>query len=152
MSHTQRDELYQQLILEHNRKPKNFKKLEPHSHYAEGFNPLCGDHYHIYMNVNEDGTIQELTFDGEGCAISKASSSMMTAFFIGKTATDVKPLIEEFQKLITGKLDPSTEEHHLGKLTIFSGVQKYPSRIKCAVLSWHAVKAALDNEKTISTE
>ncbi len=152
MSQSQRDELYQQVILEHNRKPKNFHKLNPYTNYAEGFNPLCGDHFHVYLNINDDGMIEEISFEGEGCAISKSSSSMMTTFLTGKHIDEVKPLLEEFQQLITGKLNPEIDEHHLGKLAIFSGVQKYPSRVKCAILSWHAIKGALDNQQLINTE
>ena len=144
-------ELYQQVILEHNKKPKNFRKIEPCSHHAEGFNPLCGDHLNVYLNVKND-IIEDIAFEGDGCAISKASASMMTEGLKGKSVEQAQLLIEEFHNLITGKLDPEKNDHHLGKLAIFSGVWHFPMRVKCASLSWHAAKGALENKETISTE
>lgn len=152
MSTDSQRELYQQVIIEHNKNPKNYKKLDPCSHSSEGYNPLCGDHLHVYMNVNNDNCIDEITFEGEGCAISKASASMMTQYLKGKSADEAKSIFEEFHNLITGKLDPQKDEHHLEKLAIFSGIWHFPSRVKCASLCWHTMKGAIDKEETVSTE
>jgi nitrogen fixation NifU-like protein len=146
------DELYQQVILEHNRKPRNYVELEHPSHAAEGYNPLCGDHLKVYLKVSGEGVIEEMAFMGDGCAISKASASMMTAALKGKTINEAKTLFEEFQKLVKKELDPDKDPHHLGKLTVFSGIWKYPSRVKCAILAWHTMKGALENSKVVSTE
>ncbi|MEQ1878193.1 MAG: Fe-S cluster assembly sulfur transfer protein SufU [Bdellovibrionia bacterium] len=142
-------ELYQQMILEHNKKPRNFGKMEDATHHAEGFNPLCGDHYTVYAKV-AGGVIQGASFDGSGCAISKASGSMMTAALKDKNIEEATALFEEFHRLLTGKGTP--DEQKLGKLKIFSGIWKYPSRVKCASLSWHAMKSALTGGQTVSTE
>jgi nitrogen fixation protein NifU and related proteins len=147
-----RDELYQQTILEHNRSPRNYKKLEGATHVAEGYNPLCGDHLWIYMKVNPQGIIEEVAFEGSGCAISKASASMMTTSLKGKTVEQAKVLFDEFHKLVIGQLKPDTQPNHLDKLTVFSGIWQYPSRVKCAVLSWHTMNGALDQKKSVSTE
>ena len=146
------EELYQQVILEHNRKPRNFKVLEPHTHAAEGYNPLCGDHLHVYLNVNAGGVIEEVSFTGDGCAISKASASMMTASLKGKKISEARDLFENFQKLVKKEIDPEKDPHQLEKLTVFSGIWKYPSRVKCAILAWHTMNGALDNAKVVSTE
>lgn len=147
-----RDELYQQVILEHHHKPRNFGKMEKPTHDAEGYNPLCGDHLHVYLQVNADGVVENVSFVGDGCAISRASASMMTAAIKGKKVDEVKALFSEFHNLITGKLNPEKDPNHLGKLAIFSGIWQYPSRVKCASLSWHTMNGALEKEKTISTE
>ena len=147
-----REELYQQTILEHNRAPRNFKKLEGATHVAEGYNPLCGDHLWIYMKVNAQQVIEELSFEGTGCAISKASASMMTTSLKGKTIEEAKVLFDEFHKLVIGQLKPDTQANHLDKLAVFSGIWQYPSRVKCAVLSWHTMNGALEQKKSISTE
>lgn len=147
-----RNELYQQVILEHNRKPRNFKRIEDANHVAEGYNPLCGDHLTIFMNVDESGVIQDISFEGTGCAISKASASMMTVSLKGKKKKDALLLFDEFHNLLLGKLNPDTEQHHLGKLSIFSGVWQYPARVKCASLAWHAMKGALEKVQSVSTE
>ena len=144
-------DLYQQVILEHNKKPRNFRVLEPATHCAEGFNPLCGDHLWIYLNVI-NGIVEEVTFQGDGCAISKASASMMTAFVKGKTVEEAKLIFNDFHKLVIGDLKPDSEPHLLGRLTIFSGIWKYPSRVKCAALAWHTLNGALSNQETISTD
>jgi len=140
-------DLYQQVILEHNRKPKNFKELENCSHKAEGLNPLCGDHLHIYLIVDQDDKILEVSFQGSGCAISKASASMMTAALIGKQSGEARELFGEFQKLLRGELDPEKDQNILGKLKIFSGIWQYPSRVKCAALAWHAMNSALEGKQ-----
>ena len=149
---THNEDLYQQVILEHNKRPRNFVKLDPCTHHAEGYNPLCGDHLNVYVRVDNDGVIDEVSFTGDGCAISKASASMMTAALKGKKVDEAKALFEEFRKLVTKELDPDQPGHHLGKLTVFSGIWKYPSRVKCAILAWHTMKGALDKEASVSTE
>lgn len=142
-------ELYQQMILEHNKKPRNFGKHPDPTHQAEGFNPLCGDHYTVYIRV-EEGVVKSVFFEGAGCAISKASASMMTGALQGKTAEEARAMFEDFHGLLTGKNETASER--LGKLKIFSGIWKYPSRVKCASLSWHAMKSALVGGQTVSTE
>lgn len=146
------NELYQQVILEHNRKPRNFGKLVACSHSAEGFNPLCGDHLWVYLQVSSDKKIEKIQFEGTGCAISKASASMMTVALTGKSIDDAKLMIDEFQGLLKGEIKPGEPGSTLGRLTIFSGIWKFPARVKCAVLSWHAVKGALSKQQVVSTE
>lgn len=145
-------ELYQQVILDHNRKPRNFKKLDPCSHKAEGFNPLCGDHLWVYLDVDDQGVIHQASFEGTGCAISKASASMMTAAIKGKSMSEAQTMFKEFQALLTGDLKPDSDAHSLGKLKIFSGIWQFPSRVKCAALGWHAMSSALCAVSTASTE
>ncbi len=147
-----RDELYQQTILEHNRNPRNFKKLDGATHVAEGYNPLCGDHLWVYLKVNGAGVIEDAAFEGSGCAISKASASMMTASLKGQSMAQAKTLFEEFHQLVTGALKPDEKPHHLGKLAVFSGIWQYPARVKCASLSWHTMNGALEKTKTVTTE
>jgi nitrogen fixation protein NifU and related proteins len=144
-------ELYQQVILDHNKKPRNFRKLEEPTHICPGHNPLCGDHLTIY--IESDGeTIQDVCFEGSGCAISKASASMMTEAVKGKPVEEVQTIFSQFHNMLTGEMDPSSGEHQLGKLAIFEGVKEYSSRVKCASLSWHALVGALDMKKDVSTE
>src|SRR3989338_726070 len=121
-------ELYQQVILEHNKKPRNFKKIENATHVAEGYNPLCGDHLWIYINVNKSGVIEEVSFEGSGCAISKASASMMTTSLKGKTVSEAKELFGQFHKLVLGELKPDRDQNMLGKLAIFSGIWRSEER------------------------
>ena len=147
-----REELYQQTILEHNRNPRNFKKLEGATHVAEGYNPLCGDHLWVYVKVNSSGVIEDAAFEGSGCAISKASASMMTAGLKGKSIREAKVLFEEFHQLVKGELKPDEQPNHLDKLTVFSGIWQYPARVKCASLSWHTMNGSLEKAKTVSTE
>ena len=149
---TDNRELYQQVILEHNRKPRNFGKIETYTHRSHGDNPLCGDAYDVYLSINTDGLIEEINFDGHGCAISKASASMMTASLKGKTVEEAEGLFEEFHQLIMKKMDPNKDTHKLGKLTVFSGIWQYPARVKCATLSWHTMKGALNHTSEITTE
>jgi len=145
-------DLYQQVILEHNRKPRNFHKLEDATHFAEGFNPLCGDHLWVYVKVGADGKVAEASFEGAGCAISKASASMMTVALKGKSIDEARKLFDEFHRLLKGELKPESDPHDLGKLKIFSGIWQYPARVKCAALSWHAMNGALSDLKSVSTE
>jgi len=144
-------ELYQAVILDHNKKPRNFRKLESANRTAEGFNPLCGDQLHVYLQF-EDDQVKDISFEGSGCAIWKASASMMTQAVKGKSKQEAEQLFEEFHRMVTGKLDEETEENHLGRLTIFAGVRDFPVRVKCATLSWHTLHAALNEREKASTE
>lgn len=144
-------ELYQQVILDHNKKPRNFHKLENANRTAEGFNPLCGDQLHVYIEL-ENGQLKDISFEGSGCAIWKASASMMTQAVKGKSKEEVEILFDEFHRMVTGKLDQETEENHLGRLEIFAGVRDFPVRVKCATLSWHTMKAALEGQQSATTE
>jgi len=144
-------ELYQQVILDHNKKPRNFRKLESANHSAEGFNPLCGDQLTVYLNL-EDGTVKEISFEGSGCAISKAAASMMTQAVKGKSKQEAEQLFTEFHQMVTGELDEETTTNGLGNLKIFSGVREFPVRVKCASLPWHTMHAALNNQAITSTE
>jgi len=152
MSYDSRTELYQRVILSHNKNPKNFHALENATHTAEGYNPLCGDHLTVYLHVNDQQTIDDISFVGDGCAISKASASMMTDSLKGKTIQEAEEFFKQFHQLITGALDPEKNNNTLGKLTIFSSIWHFPSRVKCAGLCWHAMNGALHQEKTITTE
>src|SRR5439155_16535391 len=136
-------ELYQAVILDHNKKPRNFHKLEAANRTAEGYNTLCGDQLQIYLQL-EDDRVKDISFEGSGCAIFKAAASMMTQAVKGKTKQDTEGLFNEFHRLVTGDLDEETEENNLGKLKIFAGVREFPVRVKCATLSWHTMKAALE--------
>jgi nitrogen fixation protein NifU and related proteins len=143
--------LYQEVILDHNRKPRNFGALECASHRAEGHNPLCGDHLTLELDLDAD-RIEAIAFQGESCAICKASASMMTANVKNKSRQDAETLIQEFRDMATGKLDPSSAPHHLGRLTVFAGVRDLPTRVKCAILPWHTLHAALNSLASTTTE
>jgi nitrogen fixation NifU-like protein len=141
-------ELYQEVILEHSKHPRNFRALDAANHKAEGFNPLCGDHFTVYIDV-QDGAIHDIAFQGAGCAISKASASMMTQSLKGKSQTEAEELFTKFHNLVTG----NGTGDEMGKLAAFSGVSEFPLRVKCATLAWHALRAALRGEKeAVSTE
>ena len=144
-------ELYQQVILDHNKKPRNFRKLDNANHTAEGYNPLCGDQLTIYLDL-EDGLVKEVGFEGSGCAISKASASMMTQAVKGKSKEQAEALFQEFHSMVTGELNEETEENNLGNLKIFAGVREFPVRVKCATLPWHTLHAALNQQAQVSTE
>jgi nitrogen fixation protein NifU and related proteins len=144
-------DLYQQVILDHNKKPRNFRKLENANHSAEGYNPLCGDHLTVYLNLAND-SVSDISFEGSGCAISKAAASMMTQAVKGKTKQEAERLFNEFHKMVTGESENGSEESELGNLMIFSGVREFPVRVKCATLPWHTLHAALNNEELVSTE
>jgi nitrogen fixation NifU-like protein len=135
-------QLYQEIILDHNRHPRNFGALEHCSHHAEGFNPLCGDRLELFVNVDENGLIENLRFTGKGCAISTASASLMTQHVMGRPVHEVEGLIAEFHAVVTGQLAPE-DAPTLGKLKIFSGVSEFPTRVKCATLCWHTLRSAL---------
>ena len=142
-------DLYQEVILDHNRRPRNYRALEG-GRKAEGFNPLCGDRLTVFLHV-ENGVIRDISFQGSGCAISKASASLMTENVKGKSLEEVKATFEQFHKMITGPADEPAEE--LGKLTVLAGVRQFPVRVKCASLAWHTLKSAVDaRDEVVSTE
>ncbi len=143
--------LYQDLILDHNRAPQNFRPMEDANRRVEGVNPLCGDRLTVWLKVEGD-VIKDATFQGSGCAISKASASLMTSAVKGKTREEAEALFEQFRRLVTGSM-ARAEAESLGKLVVFSGLSEFPIRVKCASLSWHALKAALNEPDTVvSTE
>ncbi len=144
-------ELYQQVILDHNKKPRNFGKLETANHSAKGYNPLCGDQLTVYLHL-EDDAVREISFEGSGCAISKAAASMMTQAVKGKSKHEAEQLFSEFHRMVTGELDEENTQNALGNLKIFSGVREFPVRVKCASLAWHTMHAALNNQELVSTE
>jgi nitrogen fixation protein NifU and related proteins len=135
------DELYQNVILEHNRSPRNFRMMDDSSGRGDGNNPLCGDRITVWLKVR-DGVIEDASFQGAGCAISRASASLMTAAVRGKREDEAERLFDRFQRLVTGRL-PAGETETLGKLAVFSGVSQFPIRVKCATLCWHAMKEAM---------
>jgi nitrogen fixation NifU-like protein len=145
-------ELYQQVILDHNRNPKNFGEIKDHNHDAEGFNPLCGDHVHVFLHLDGD-VITDISFEGGGCAISKSSTSLMTAMLKGKTIKEAEQIFGRFHDMVTGKTAEDDEFEDLGKLAVFQGVREFPVRVKCATLAWHTVIAAIKDEKApVTTE
>ena len=145
-------DLYQELIIEHSKKPRNFRILEQANHTAEGFNPLWGDRLKIYLEIDGD-MIKDVGFQGSGCAISKASASLMTAGVKGRTKTEVESLFQEFHKMLSAMPGTPFNELKLGKLAVFSGVSEFPVRVKCATLAWHTLRAGLeDSGKMVSTE
>jgi nitrogen fixation NifU-like protein len=145
-------ELYQQVILDHNKNPRNFHKLEDANRKAEGFNTLCGDRITLYLRLEND-VISDVGFEGTGCAIFKASASLMTQALKGKTKAEAAALFDKVHKMLTGELDPTANGNELGKLAVFSGVCEFPVRVKCATLAWHTLRAALEAKtKVVSTE
>jgi len=142
-------DLYQEVILDHNRRPRNFHALANASHRDEGYNPLCGDRLTLYLSVNE-GVITEAAFEGAGCAISKASASMMTETLKGKTLAEADALFQRFHRMVTTPPDQPVED--MGKLSSLAGVREFPIRVKCASLAWHTFKAALANDQQATTE
>jgi nitrogen fixation NifU-like protein len=145
------NELYQETILEHNKNPRNFREIAEASKKALGNNPLCGDALQVFVAMDGD-TISDVAFKGSGCAISKASASMMTQAVKGKTAKDAEELFSEFTRMVRGELDEENDENQLGRLRIFAGVREFPARVKCASLSWHTLEAALHGDESVSTE
>ncbi|HZV92986.1 MAG TPA: SUF system NifU family Fe-S cluster assembly protein [Caldimonas sp.] len=142
--------LYQEVILDHNRKPRNYGELEHPSHRAEGLNPLCGDHIHVAVDV-ADETVEAIAFHGESCAICKASASMMTTAVKGKRREDAQALARDFVAMATGRLAPA-DVARVGRLAVFSGISDLPMRVKCAILPWHTLQAAFNAEATTTTE
>jgi nitrogen fixation NifU-like protein len=145
------NELYQEVILDHNQHPRNWGKLEqPDAIVAEGYNPLCGDRFTVSVKV-ADGRIEEIKVQGSGCAISKASASMMTSEIKGKTLSETEALSEKFRDMVKGEAEADADD--MGKLEVFSGVSEFPARVKCATLAWHTLQAALHQQaETVSTE
>ncbi len=145
-------ELYQEVILEHSKAPRNYRKPASANHHAEGYNPLCGDRCSVFLDVEGDA-IRDIGFQGSGCAISRASASMMTQSVKGKSKKEAARLFEQFHRLVTGDADAVTNAQDLGKLAVFAGVSKFPARVKCATLAWHTLQSALeDKQETVSTE
>jgi nitrogen fixation NifU-like protein len=150
---TELSALYQDVILEHNRSPRNFRRMEPADRHAEGRNPLCGDQLTVWLKLEGD-VVSDVSFEGSGCAISKASASLMTTAVKGKTRSEIEQLFQRFHQVVTGQASGHGDDRaELGKLAVFSGICAFPVRVKCATLSWHALKAALDQKAgQISTE
>ena len=145
-------ELYQQVILDHNKSPRNFRELADANRISEGYNPLCGDHINLYVTLKKD-RIEDIAFQGSGCAISKASASLMTSLIKGKTVEEAEALFNIFRELVTADLDTPPDTDSLGKLVVFAGVREFPVRVKCATLAWHTLHAALRGEdRPVSTE
>ena len=144
-------ELYQEVILDHNKHPRNFGEIEGADRHAEGYNPLCGDRLTVYLNLEKD-VITEVAFQGSGCAISKASASLMTDAVKGKTVAEARLLFDRFHAMITNSANENSESQ-VGKLAVLAGVRDYPMRVKCAILAWHALRAAVDEiNQSVSTE
>ena len=144
-------ELYQEVILDHNKHPRNFGELDGADRHADGYNPLCGDRLALYVNLDGD-VITDISFLGSGCAISKASASLMTDAIKGKTVVEAERLFEQFHSMVTGS-DSDVDQDQLGKLAVFAGVRDYPTRVKCASLAWHTLRAACDDKhELVSTE
>jgi nitrogen fixation NifU-like protein len=145
-------DLYQELILDHYKRPRNCRRLENADHHAEGYNPLCGDRVNVYLGLDGD-RVRDISFEGNGCAISTASASLMTEMLKGKTIEEARQLFEKFHALVTGRLDDPAAGPELGKLEVFAGVSQYPVRVKCATLAWHTLEAALEQRGgVVSTE
>ena len=146
-------ELYQEVILDHSKKPRNFREIENTGHQAKGHNPLCGDKVAVFVSV-KDGRIEDVGFQGAGCAISTASASMMTESLKGKSLEEAEALFGKFHDLVTGNVASQGKTEDLGKLAVFAGVQEFPIRVKCATLAWHTLRAALDKteDEAVSTE
>ena len=145
-------ELYQEVILDHNKRPRNFRAIGPPSQKADGFNPLCGDRITVYLRMAGD-VIEDVSFEGSGCAISKASASLMTDTIKGRTLQDAEDFFVEFHRMVTSPADEPVELGRLDKLAVFAGVREYPVRVKCASLAWHTLRAALEaKQDVVSTE
>ncbi|MCP4643117.1 MAG: SUF system NifU family Fe-S cluster assembly protein [bacterium] len=144
--------LYEQVILEHNKSPRNYGKMDHADVATEGYNPLCGDHFTIYIKL-EDDVIEDVRFDGAGCAIAKSSASIMTTLLKGKTRAEAEELFKQFHRMVTSDPETPVDETTVTKLKVFSGVREFPVRIKCATLAWHTMLAGLDGKaETVSTE
>lgn len=143
-------DLYQEVILDHNKQPRNFRELDDPTHEGKGYNPLCGDRVDLYVRV-EDEQITEVSFQGSGCAISTASASLLTEAIRGRSLAEARAIFESFQRLVTGKATEEDEDR-LGKLAVFAGIRDYPTRVKCATLVWHTLTSALDGSGVARTE
>jgi nitrogen fixation NifU-like protein len=139
-------ELYQQVILDHNKSPRNFRLIDHPTNHAEGYNPLCGDNINVFLSVNDKEVIEDISFQGSGCAISKASASLMTSMLKGKTVKEAENIFNKFHELVTDKLGDNPDIDELGKLAVFGGVREFPARVKCASLAWHTMINALHNK------
>lgn len=145
-------DLYQEIILEHSKAPRNYRKPAVVNREAEGYNPLCGDRCTVYLDV-EDGAIKDIGFRGSGCAISRASASMMTQSVKGKSKAEAAELFEQFHRLVTGDQETVAKADEMGKLAVFAGVSKFPARVKCATLAWHTLQSALEGKhESVTTE
>jgi nitrogen fixation protein NifU and related proteins len=145
-------DLYQQVILDHNKSPRNFHRMDDATRRVEGYNPLCGDHYTVYVRLEGD-RIADVSFEGAGCAISKASASVMSSLVKGHTIAEAEELFQAFHRLVKGEIETEEEIDRLGKLAAFAGVSEFPARVKCASLAWHTLHAAVKSEASaISTE
>ena len=144
------DDLYQEVILDHNKSPRNYRAMANANRKAEGYNPLCGDHVTVYVHL-KDGIIDDISFQGSGCAISKASASMMTSELKGKSASAAQELFANVHKMLTGEVNGDKAADKVGKLVILSGVCKFPARVKCASLAWHTVNSALQGDDKVAT-
>lgn len=142
-------DLYQDIIIDHNRAPRNFRRIEPATRQAEGYNPLCGDKLTVYLKMDGD-RVEDVSFEGSGCAISVASASLMTDYLKGRTEAEAETLYHDVHALLTGKSDEAADR--LGKLAALAGVRDYPSRVKCATLCWHTIQAALEERDAVTTE
>ncbi len=150
---TELRELYQQVILDHNKKPRNFGKLEGANRQQEGYNPLCGDHLRVYLLVDDTGAIEDIRFEGSGCAISKASASLMTDAVKGKSPEEAEEIFARFVGMVTTDIDTPVDPGAVGKLAVLAGVREFPMRVKCATLAWHTMKSALTGEAdAVTTE
>jgi nitrogen fixation NifU-like protein len=149
---TELSSLYQDVILEHNRSPRNFRRMDHADRHAEGRNPLCGDQLTVWLKLEGD-VVTDVSFEGSGCAISKASASLMTTTVKGMKRSEIEQLFRRFHQVVTGQGREGDDRAELGKLAVFAGISAFPVRVKCATLSWHALKAALDQEaEQVSTE
>ncbi len=143
-------DLYRDVIIDHNRNPRNFRKIPPPCRHAEGLNPLCGDKLHVYLRVGDDDRIEDVSFEGSGCAISVASASLMTEALRGHTRAEAEALFGQMHAMLTGRAEADVAA--IGKLAALAGVREYPTRVKCASLCWHTVHSALGEGGTVSTE
>ncbi|MBT6510163.1 MAG: SUF system NifU family Fe-S cluster assembly protein [Alphaproteobacteria bacterium] len=145
-------DLYQEVILDHGKNPRNFRHPDDCNRQAEGDNPLCGDQLAVYLKLNGEGMVEDVAFQGRGCAISMASASMMTEMVQGRSEADARALFAKFHKLVTGTDDEVDDDEDLDKLIVLSGVREFPMRVKCATLAWHTMTAAMDGDDTVTTE
>jgi nitrogen fixation NifU-like protein len=143
-------DLYRDVIIDHNRTPRNFRKIPPPCREAEGHNPLCGDKLHVYVRLDDEGCVEDLSFEGSGCAISVASASLMTEALKGRSSTEAQDLYERVHGMLTGRREADPTE--MGKLAALAGVREYPPRVKCASLCWHTVHSAMGEGETVTTE
>ncbi len=142
--------LYQQVIVDHSKSPRHFGRLEPCTHDADGHNPLCGDRLHVYLRIDENDRIEDVRFEGEGCAISVASASIMSETLVGRTVQEFDALFERFQHMVTASPEQEAEDVGMGKLSVLAGVREFPSRVKCAILCWHTAKSAIHRDGAVA--